>query len=416
MVHLAERKSASLVPNLKHVLLQFFDLDKLGKSQNIFTRVESLPESTASQLVDTILTEFKDRHRDFENLLRKHYSMVALRNPKVNSLSEEKRMLLGAYYSNEYSLEAAALMNPSMVPSPENESRETNKSSFILSLRSVGEGHISSIQFRTGSIDENGNLTIDPISDHMNSGDYRIITQNNGDITELTYKDCYSISERVIFPMTADESNGIEDARFVKFESGSYYGTYTAYDGYNISLKMIRTDDFQTFYIHKMMDGSFHHKGLALFPRKINGMFVMTSRQDGENLYLMYSDDLSDWKKAEKISEPKAPWEFIQLGNCGSPLETDQGWILITHGVGPMRKYVLSACLLDKNDPSKVIGRLDQPLLSPLESERNGYVPNVVYSCGSLKFNGEIYIPYAMSDYASGFASIPIKKLLDHMN
>ena len=212
-----------------------------------------------------------------------------------------------------------------------------------------------------------------------------------------------------------DERNGIEDVRLVKFETGVYYGTYTAYDGYNITLKLITTKDFETYYIHKLMDGSFKHKGMALFPRKVHGKYVVTSRQDGENIYIMYSDDILKWDQASKITEPKEPWEFIQLGNCGSPVEIEEGWILLTHGVGPMRKYVLSACLLDKNDPSKMIAKLDQPLLSPLESERNGYVPNVVYSCGGILYKNELYIPYAMSDYASSIASIPVKKLMDHM-
>jgi predicted GH43/DUF377 family glycosyl hydrolase len=306
-------------------------------------------------------------------------------------------------------------MNPSIINYSEDKNPTKDKCRFVMSLRSVGEGHISSLQFRTGSIDGKRSVTIDPLSDYITAGTIKPVTGKNDDIIELTFKDVHPISERIIFPMTADERNGIEDVRFVKFETGTYYGTYTAYDGHKIILKLICTEDFQTFYIHKLMDGSFRNKGLALFHRKINGQYVMTSRQDGENLYIMYSDDILDWKKSYKISEPKEPWEYIQLGNCGSPLEIEQGWILITHGVGPMRKYVISACLLDKDDPSRVIASLDQPLLSPTESERNGYVPNVVYSCGSLLYNNELYIPYAMSDYASSIASVSVAKLLKHM-
>jgi predicted GH43/DUF377 family glycosyl hydrolase len=415
MMQLAERKSISLIPDLKRVLFQFFDLDKLRKSKNILNRIKSLPESTAADLVDNILSEFKNRHRNFEKILLKNYSKVELRNSEVKIFSEKKRMLLGAYYSNEYSLEAAALMNPSMVMYPEVENNEAEKCPFIMSLRSVGEGHISSLQFRTGSVDGNGKVEVDPVSEYTNAGNYKKVTKKNCEITELTFSEVNSISERVIFPMSPDECNGIEDVRFVRFESDTYYGTYAAYDGYKITLKLIETRDFKSFSIQKLMDGSFSHKGVALFPRKVDDKYLMTSRQDGENLYIMYSDDILKWDKAYKIMEPKEPWEFIQLGNCGSPLEIEQGWILITHGVGPMRKYVLSACLLDKNDPSKIIAKLDQPLLSPLESERNGYVPNVVYSCGAMLYKNEIYIPYAMSDYASSIASISVHKLLEHM-
>lgn len=412
---LAERKSISLIPDLKRVLFQFFDLDKLGRSKNIFGRIKSLPESTAAELLDKVLIEFNNRHRDLEAILQKHYSKVAVRNSEVETLSEKKRLLLGAYYSKEYSLESAALMNPSMVMYPTDETNEAEKFPFIMSLRSVGEGHISSIAFRTGYINSNGSINIDPVSNYTNAGINKPVTKKNGEITELTFKDINSISERVIFPMARDERKGIEDARFVKFETGTYYGTYTAYDGHKIVLKLIRTKDFETFYIHKLMDGSTRNKGMALFPRKVDGNYVMTSRQDGENLYIMYSDDILKWDRGYKIAEPKEPWEFVQLGNCGSPLEIDQGWILITHGVGPMRKYFISACLLDKNDPSKIIAKLDQPLLSPLESERDGYVPNVVYSCGGMLYKNELYIPYAMSDYASSIASITVDKLLEHM-
>jgi predicted GH43/DUF377 family glycosyl hydrolase len=412
---LANRKSITIIPDLKRVLFQYFDLDKLGKSKNIFARIKSLPESAAAQLLESILNEFNKRHKDLKANLQKHYLKTALKNSEVEKFSENKKLLVGAYYSNEYSLESAALMNPSIIRYPADESSKMEECTFIISLRSVGEGHISSVQFRTGCIDRNGSVSIDPVAEHTSTGNYKEVSHNNSNMVELTFTDSQSVSERIIFPMTKDERNGIEDVRFVKFETGAYYGTYTAYDGYNITLKLIETSDFETFYIHKLMDGSFKHKGMALFPRKVDGKYVMTSRQDGENLYIMYSDDILKWDQAYKIIEPTEPWEFIQLGNCGSPVEIEQGWLLITHGVGPMRKYIISACLLDKNDPSKVIGRLNQPLLSPVESERNGYVPNVVYSCGSLIFKDELYIPYAMSDYASSIASISVDKLLQHM-
>ena len=414
MTQLAERKSNSLLPDSKRVLCQFFDLGKMGRSENMFRRIDSLSETAVTELLAEVEHEFGSRHQDLKTILKKHFEIVAARDPKVHSFSEEKKMLLGAYYSNEYAIESAALMNPSMVAYPSAQN-ETDTCPFIISLRAVGEGHISSIEFRTGHIKNDGSVVIDPCSRYTDAGMNKAVIRNNGQAIELTFNTIDPLSERVIFPMTEDECNGIEDVRFVRFETGTYYGTYTAYDGHQISLKLIETNDFRTFYIYKLMGGSVSNKGMALFPRKIDGRFVMTSRQDGENLFIMFSDDILHWEKADKIAEPKESWEFVQLGNCGSPVEIDQGWILLTHGVGAMRKYVISACLLDKKDPSKIITRLKQPLLSPNESERNGYVPNVVYSCGSLLYNKNLYIPYAMSDYASGLASVSVDRLLEHM-
>ena len=412
---LAKRTSIALAPELKRVLCQYFDLDKLEKSQNIIRRIDALKESIADELVDNIIREFEDRHRDYGEILRRHYLKAVVNNPQIENFSDRKKLLLGAYFSNEYSAEAAALMNPSMVNYAHGSNQDPQKYPFVMSLRSVGEGHISSIVFRTGYINHGGHIHIDPVSNYINTGVHKSTIQNDDEFTVLTFKNIEPISERIIFPMTKDEENGIEDARFVRFETGTYYATYTAYDGHKIILKLIETNDFETFYIRKLMDGSFSNKGLALFPRKIDGKYLMTSRQDGENLYIMYSDDIFHWKQIQKISEPTEPWEFVQLGNCGSPVEIEQGWLLITHGVGPMRKYVLSASLLDKNDPTKIIAKLDQPLISPNESEREGYVPNVVYSCGSMLYNNTLYIPYAMSDYASSIASISIDELLNHM-
>jgi len=414
-MQIAERRPIKLYPDLNRVLCRYLDLDKLGRSRNILERIKSIPETLAKEILTEVLQEFETRHRDIEGILHNHYSIVASRNQKLKTLSAEKQLLLGAYYSHEYTLESAAFMNPSIVVFTDLGSHEQDECPFIMSLRSVGEGHISSVEFRTGKIKVDGSIYLDPITKITNAGNHKIISKNGMEATELYFEGNTSLSENIIFPMTEDECNGIEDVRFVRFETGVYYGTYSAYDGYKITLKLIETRDFKSFYIQKLMDGSFSHKGIALFPRKVGGKYLMTSRQDGENLYIMYSDDILKWEQADKIMEPKEPWEFIQLGNCGSPLEIDQGWILITHGVGPMRKYVLSACLLDKNDPSKVTARLDQPLLSPLESERSGYVPNVVYSCGAMLHKNDIYIPYAMSDYATSFASISVDKLLNHM-
>jgi predicted GH43/DUF377 family glycosyl hydrolase len=229
-----------------------------------------------------------------------------------------------------------------------------------------------------------------------------------------------AISERVIFPVSISEVNGIEDARFVKFTDDNgeitYYGTYTAYDGYAILPKLIKTSDFYHFKIMPIHGAYAQNKGMSLFPRRIDGKYAIISRSDGINNYIMFSDNINIWETAKKIQEPVFPWELVKIGNSGSPLETEKGWLLITHGVGPMRTYCLGATLLDRDDPTRVIGRLKEPLLFPNEEEREGYVPNVVYSCGSIIHNNELIIAYGMSDYASGFASIPLNELLSKLS
>ncbi len=265
-------------------------------------------------------------------------------------------------------------------------------------------------------VDQNGNISVDPISKYCVNPQK---TELRDDIVQMTFNSSDSVSERVLFPNTPDESNGIEDVRLVRFVEGdgnvTYYGTYTAYNGTEIKPKLIETKDFVTFKMRPLTGKAAVNKGMALFPRKINGKYAMVSRQDGENILIMFSDDLYRWDESQIMQEPVYPWEFIQLGNCGSPVETEAGWILLSHSVGPMRKYVISAYLLDLNDPSKVIGRLEEPLISPDENEREGYVPNVVYSCGGMINDDTLIIPYAMSDYASGFASVGVRKLLSGM-
>ena len=236
---------------------------------------------------------------------------------------------------------------------------------------------------------------------------------------EITYLPEHSLSERLIFPFGPTESNGVEDARFVEFqeENGAthYYATYSAYDGKLVLPQLLETDDFLNFKMHTLNGPAVADKGLALFPRKINGHYAMLSRQDGESLYLMYSDMLNFWYSKEVLLKPTFSWEFVQVGNCGSPIETDAGWLVLSHGVGPMRKYSIGAFLVDLDDPSQIIGRLRQPLLTPNESEREGYVPNVVYSCGAVVHNGQLILPYAMSDYATTFGTIPIDQLISAM-
>ncbi len=397
-------------------------------------------------------------------------------------LTENRQLLLGAYFTQEYALESAALFNPSIVWHPDQSNLAAGSRRFVLSLRAVGEGHISSVTFRSGVIDGDNRLSIDEptrfvttpkfvpdalyekdlflrklvelelgnaftesvfaaleneftlnqLENSLQSGlrEHRsrrreltpiveqVVTLAKSNY-EITYLPEHELSERLIFPFGPTETNGIEDARFVQFQEENgrsrYYATYTAYDGKMVLPQLLETRDFLHFKMHTLNGPAITDKGLAMFPRKINGHYAMLSRQDGEHLYLMYSDMLYFWHTKEMIVKPTYPWEFVQMGNCGSPIETDAGWLVLTHGVGPMRKYCIGAILLDLDDPSRVIGRLKEPLLTPNENEREGYVPNVVYSCGSVIHNGHLVLPYAMSDYATTFATVPVDELLSSM-
>jgi predicted GH43/DUF377 family glycosyl hydrolase len=288
-----------------------------------------------------------------------------------------------------------------------------------LSLRAVGEGHISSLTFRTGLIAADGSVTVDPaerLASIPSLLQYELGTP--ADCINVIFKSDESISERVIFPITESQSNGIEDARFVEFSDGGrniFYATYTAYSGKAIRSELIETRDFQSFRMTPLKGAAARNKGMALFPRKLQGKYAMIGRQDNESLYLIYSDDLYTWSEGVHLLKPEFPWEFVQIGNCGAPIELDQGWLLLTHGVGPIRKYSIGAALLDKTDPSKVLGRCTEPLLRPESSEREGYVPNVVYTCGALRHNDRIILPYAISDTYCNFATIEISALIRSM-
>jgi predicted GH43/DUF377 family glycosyl hydrolase len=331
-----------------------------------------------------------------------------------------QRQLIGAYFLSEYSFEASALFNPSIVPHPDQSGTSAGALRFILSLRAVGEGHVSSLTFRTGLVGAEGAVSIDPTARlASNPTVQRPGSGPGGEDVDVTFRSGEDISERVIFPITESQSNGIEDARFVKFtyaERTVYYATYTAYSGRAIRSEIIETSDFGTFRFSALRGSASHNKGMALFPRKIDGRFAMIARQDNENLYLIYSDDLYTWDGGTPILKPAAPWEFVQIGNCGSPIELDEGWLLLTHGVGPVRKYSIGAALLDKNDPTKVLARLREPLLRPAPSEREGYVPNVVYTCGAMRHGDRIIFPYAISDSYSNIATIDIRNLLAAMD
>ncbi len=450
--------------------------DGHSRTSRVVDRVLAMSDEEVEAVLRTTIDQFADRHRDLESALIRHFDMVAVHVADPQLLGVERRMLIGSYFTHEYSVEAASLGNPSMVAAPDQQGLDEGEQRFVVSLRAIGEGHLSSIEFRSGVVDSESNLTIEEPSPYATSGErtsafyekhlFRSKLTELGVMNEmaalvldplpqkftldqvnealgqlaqrvdrplaietartihwlassnyaLTFDRRYPISERVIFPAGPTESRGMEDARFVRFvgDGGEvfYYGTYTAFDGFQILPQLIETHDFVSFRIATLQGGGARNKGIALFPRKIDGLFAALSRQDNENNYLMLSDDVRIWGKAERIQVPTRPWELMQLGNCGSPLETEAGWLVMTHGVGPMRCYSLGAILLDRDDPKRVIGHLDDPLLVPTGEERDGYVPNVVYSCGSMINGDDLILPYGYSDYGARVAVVPLGDLL----
>jgi predicted GH43/DUF377 family glycosyl hydrolase len=478
-----KRSNITLEPDRTHVLARPFRLMSDQRSVKVAARVMALPEADVNGLLEGVRAEFGDRQLKIEELLLRRFDDVSpyLLNGQI--LSKERKLLLAGYFTHEYSLEAAALFNPSMVPHPDQSGVPPGSLRFIISLRATAEGHVSSIAFRSGLVDGDCNITIDTPSRYIlepaqmpNSAfekplferklqELRLMGEFNRQVLdalpdaftmeelragicraetqvpereratikgiametlmlaqsnyEVEFTPESELSERVLFPVTPAQSNGIEDARFVLFhrEDGTrtYYATYTAYDGKLILPQFLETSDFLRYKFITLNGPAVENKGMALFPRKINGLYAMLGRQDAENIYVLFSDHLHFWHTMQLILEPVFPWEFIQLGNCGSPIETAAGWLVISHGVGPMRRYCIGAFLLDLNDPSKVIGRLPEPMIKPTVSERDGYVPNVVYSCGSLVHNGQLVIPYGVSDYATTFATVPLEQILAAM-
>jgi predicted GH43/DUF377 family glycosyl hydrolase len=452
------------------------------RAVKICARVMALPESEVHALLDQVLADFGGRHPKVREFLKRQFDEVRPYLLNGQRPSEERELLLGGYFTHEFSLEAAALFNPSIVPHPDQSDLPPGSLRFVLSLRATAEGHISSITFRTGLLDADNNITIDtptryslePMQVPNANYEKRLFEQKLRELSllgdfnrqvlkglgdeftllelrlsvslameqpwvpsqethniaretlmlarsnyEVQFAPDSRLSERVLFPFTPSQSNGIEDARFVLFknEDGTrtYYATYTAYDGKMILPQFLETDDFLHFKFITLNGPAVENKGMALFPRKIKGHYAMLGRQDAENIYVMFSDELHFWHSMQLVLEPSFPWEFIQLGNCGSPIETEAGWLVISHGVGPMRKYCIGAFLLDLDDPTKVIGRLREPLIKPNKDEREGYVPNVVYSCGSLLHGRQLIIPYGMSDSATTFATVPLDDVLAAM-
>lgn len=477
---LVERRKNRIERNYSKVITRAHiptDIARIGK---IINRVLGLSESSADKLLNEVENSFYDRHKNILQQLHKHFEKITGYLPENAKISETKKDLIGAFFTMEYSIESAALFNPSIVMHPDQTGLKKGELRFIMSFRATGEGHISCIVFRSGIIHKNGSLLFDEASEFVetpivqNDPSYdnhlfrlkladmeswdktssRIIKRLPESFTYRELKDSISellqevdfdhndqtinninwlansnykikfdeeskISERVIFPVSENESRGIEDARFVRFydENGEsmYYATYTAYNGLSILPHLLETKDFINFNIITLNGDAVQNKGMALFPRKIHGKYVMLSRLDGENNHIMVSEHLHFWNESTIIQEPVMPWEFIQIGNCGSPIETSEGWLVLTHGVGAMRQYSIGAILLDLENPARMIARLEQPLIVPNESEREGYVPNVVYSCGSLIHNNMLIIPYAMSDISSNIASVSVKDLINRM-
>jgi predicted GH43/DUF377 family glycosyl hydrolase len=423
------RQSLYLRPDPARVVVRPFrpaveprDLNATDKNRanHIVDRALALDPGMAATLLAEVLENFQGRHRNLLAIFEARADEMEDAFAEHTTFTVDQRRLIGAYFLNEYSFEAAALFNPSIVAHMDQAGAAPGARRFILSLRAVGEGHISSLTFRSGLVAADGSVSVDA-SARLASVP-KIVTRESGpagDAVELAFSAEEDLSERVIFPVTDSQSNGIEDARFVEFNDDgerTYYATYTAYNGKAIRSELLETRDFLRFRLSPLRGAATRNKGMALFPRRLNGRYAMIARQDNENLYLIYSDDLYTWNDSGvAVLKPQFPWEFVQIGNCGSPIELDEGWLLLTHGVGPVRKYSIGAVLLDKRDPSKVLGRASEPLVKPEPSEREGYVPNVVYTCGAMRHNNQIVLPYAVSDTFSNFATIEIAALMKLM-
>jgi predicted GH43/DUF377 family glycosyl hydrolase len=445
--------------------------------QGIIRRVLDIPENEALALLTQLEDHYRSNHPNIEEILMEHFEEVEKHIPADTTPSVERRRLLGAYFTMEYAIEAAALFNPSMVPAFDQSDLSEGSTRFLMSLRATGEGHISSIVFRRGVITRDHRILIEadpqlrrplkvkqnriyqkgefslklkemeganPLADivlgrlgaqftfeELDNAISALEETRNGDAAmQETAEDMLSLaranyeiiipenvdpSAAVIFPHSENESRGLEDLRLVRFkeEDGTHvmYGTYTAYNGFHILPQLLETRQGTNIAVHTLGGNYAKNKGMALFPRKVSGQYMMSGRIDNENLFIMKSDSVMVWNHAQMVQTPRFPWELVQLGNCGSPIETQEGWLLLTHGVGPMRQYCIGAVLLDLDDPTKVIRQTREPLMMPRGEERSGYVPNVVYSCGAMIHNEVLVIPYAMSDTSSGFATVPLEAI-----
>lgn len=487
MVPIAVRKtSARLFPDPARVIARPFragdEAERAGRAKcdRIIARVLALPASDVTQALEVLQARFSKRHRDLGAEFERNFTRVAANIDNRDDVTSNQARLIGAYFTHEYSIEAAALSNPSIVEAPDQRGLADGATRFVLSLRAIGEGHVSSIEFRSGVVDAQGEIELDPSSRFAETAQHRApiyekkqfcsklaelraygasaaavldslpdrftlhelesairradledATDADGARTtrtlhwlassnyESTFRSKTALSERVLFPAGPTESGGMEDARFVRFTrpdgSVTYFATYTAYDGYEILPQLIETEDFLRFRIATLNGPCAKNKGIALFPRKINGRYVALGRLDNENNFLLHADDVRFWGESTLLQRPRRQWEFTQIGNSGSPIETDSGWLVITHGVGAMRQYSLGAILLDRDDPAIVIGHLTEPLLEVSEDERDGYVPNVVYSCGSMVAGKHLVLPYGFSDVGMRIATLQLSDLLERL-
>ncbi len=451
----------------------------MSRADAVLQRILAMSEESVDEVLAATLKQFQGRHPDLPAVWAKHFSLIEHRLPQAAELSPARRALLGAYFTLEYAVEAAALFNPSIVAHPDQSGLAAGEVRFVMSVRGVGEGHISSIGFRTGvfaapdrvRIDEPGPFLVTgetapatlsrefvrealssrgrtPLAEHLlgllpadftaDDVDAALASSKREELTRgsaavligrirwiaacnylLTFPADRDLSERLLHPFGPDESRGMEDARFTRFTDADgqviYYATYTAYDGARIQPHLLETRDFRSFSVSQLVGGAARDKGMALFPRRVNGRFLALTRWDREDNGIAESGDGRTWSDGLTVQTPEQPWELIQLGNCGPPIETDRGWLVLTHGVGPMRTYGIGAVLLDLNDPARIIGQLTEPLLTPGEEERNGYVPNVVYSCGAMVHNGALLLAYGSSDASIRFAVIELAALLDRL-
>jgi predicted GH43/DUF377 family glycosyl hydrolase len=393
----------------------------LERVQKLVCDILNFDARTVRAELSVVLRDFEDRHWQIEKVFDDRYAEIEPRlGLNGREVKRETRRLIGAYFCHEYSFAAAALMNPSVVRHPDQTGLQDGSVRILLSLRAVGEGHISTIAFREGIISAGRNLTLLPQPPFATAA---MLSKSKVDAPEnsvaVNRQRESTISGTVIFPITEAQRNGLEDLRLVEFtrESGKseWIGTYTAYSGRDIRSELLRTRDFRDFTLTPIKGGAGRNKGMALFPRKVNGQFMMIGRQDGKNLYLLKSDKIDEWEGGDLLLEPKFPWELVQIGNCGAPIELDQGWLVLTHGVGAMRKYAIGAALLDKDDPSKVIGRTINPILSAADEDREGYVPNVVYTCGAIRVGDDLFLPYGVADSSVCFAFVAIEDILNQM-
>jgi predicted GH43/DUF377 family glycosyl hydrolase len=423
MSALATVLKAHLQPDAARTVLRPFVIeDPLAsaspRTQRVIEEVMALnPEQLAEEL-QVVATGLDDRHRNTEALLFSRYedlkALVKGANP-----SNDQAKLIGAYFSEEFSFESTALFNPSVVRHPDQAGVAAGADRIIISLRGIGEGHISSLAFRTAVWEADGTVTLEEPSKYAVGPRIERSEAANGELIVHLYWDCDDVSEKVIYPFMPSQGRGIEDVRMVQFTDADgtvdYRATYTAFNGSDVRQGLMRSPDFKNCEMRGVQGDHYSGKGMALFPRKINGRYAMLGRQDNENIWLIYSDDFYTWNGGEVIVSPKYAWEFIQMGNCGSPIELDEGWLMLTHGVGVVRNYCVGAVLLDKNDPSKVLGRLDKPLLEPDAGSRDGYVPNVVYSCGAIVRDRVLLLPYGVADNFAAFATVKVDDLLAAM-